>query len=45
MAALAIGAWDLDIASAEVLRHDVATNRARAKIYGPEPGGSRYAAQ
>lgn len=34
--ALAIGAWDLDAASAEALRHDVAANRARAKLLGPE---------
>ncbi len=34
--ALAIGAWDLDAASAEALRHDVAANRARAKLFGPE---------
>ena len=34
--ALAIGAWDLDAASAEALRHDVAANRVRAKLLGPE---------
>ena len=40
--AMAIGAWDLDVASAEVLRRDIAANRVRAKLYGPEPGGGPY---
>ena len=43
--AMAIGSWDLDAASAEVLRHDIAANRVRAKLYGPEPGGSPYSDQ
>ncbi len=34
--ALAMGAWDLDDASAQALRADVVANHARAALFGPD---------